>query len=263
MTEQHVGQPVVSWSVLILSCWAASAFDYSHIGSPDKIEVSIIYGLNYSCSRHSRVKARLRWIVLHLDYIRVWTLKRKTNYFSFNYCNCTIILMNLHHLRLNSTAQLAPCMHTDSHNIPNSFVQRYTHGQHTHAHTHATHAHTHILTLHISSHSLHSAEKRLKCHKCSCSHRGHWQLSKLLLLPSLLPVPYHSHSLHISFTLLTLSFLLPLSPPVFLFFCSLSSSSLALWSVFFPCPVSAQCTSIIQRQSTGFSGLSNQSRALH
>lgn len=87
------------------------------------------------------------------------------------------------------------------------------------------------------------------------------------LLPSLPPVPYHSHSLHISSTPLTPSFF-PTAPPppllsrppllfapfLLLPFCSL------IWSFFPPCPASAQCTSIIQRQSTGFSGLSNQSR---
>lgn len=144
-------------------------------------------------------------------------------------------------------------------------------GAHTHIDTH-----THSLTLtqsrakslHISSHSLHSAEKRLKCHKCSCFCRGQWQLSKLFAASKPpVPVPYHSHSLHRSLTLLTL-FLLPLSSPVFLpslplALFSLSFSFLALWSVFFPCPASAQCTSIIQRQSPSFSSLSNQSRALH
>lgn len=132
-----------------------------------------------------------------------------------------------------------------------------------------TQARTHKLTqsqaksLHISSHSLHSTKKRLKCHKCSCSHRGQWQLSKLLMLPSLLPVPYHPHFLFISLTLLTLSLFHPLSAP---FFLPLSALLLTLFLSdlsFSPCPASAQCTSIIQRQSTGFFGLSNQSRALH
>lgn len=114
-----------------------------------------------------------------------------------------------------------------------------------HTHTLAlihTHACTHALTqsqaksLHISSHSLHSAEKRLKCHKCSCSRRGQWQLSKLLLLPSLLPAPYHCHSLHISLTLLTLFFLT--SSPVFL---SLCSFFLPLLLTLFPVPCSLIC----------------------
>lgn len=78
-------------------------------------------------------------------------------------------------------------------------MQRYTRGQQTHTLTQSQ-----AKSLHISSDSLHSAEKRLKCHKCSCSRRGQWQLLKLLLLPSLLPAPYHSPSLHISLTLLTL-----------------------------------------------------------
>lgn len=149
------------------------------------------------------------------------------------------------------TTHPAPWMHICSNNILDSFVQRYTHGQPAQTHTLTQ---SQAKSLHISSHSLHSAAKRLKCHKCSCSRRGQWKLSKLLLLPSLLPAPYHCHSLHISFTLLTLSsltssplFCLPLS----FSFRSLSFSSPALWSVFFPCPASAQCTSIIQRQSPG------------
>lgn len=112
-----------------------------------------------------------------------------------------------------------------------------------------THTHTLLLTqsqaksLHISSYSLHSTKKRLKCHKCSCSHRGQWQLSKLLMLPSLLPVPYHSHFLLISLTLLTLSFLHPLFSPVFL---SLSVLLLTLFLLPFSLiclfPVSSICT---------------------
>lgn len=91
-------------------------------------------------------------------------------------------------------------------------MHRYTRGQRTQTHTLTQ---SQAKSLHISSYSLHSAEKRLKCHKCSCSRRGQWQLSELLLLPSLLPAPYHSQ--HISLThLLTLSFSLPLSSPVFL-----------------------------------------------
>lgn len=153
------------------------------------------------------------------------------------------------------TPDPAPWMRIHSHNILDSFVQRDTHGQPGNTHTHTpTLTQSQAKSLHISSHSLHSAAKRLKCHKCSCSRRGQWKLSKLLLLPSLLPAPYHSHSLHISLTLLTLSFLTS-SPPLLssslFFFCSLSFSSPALWSVFFPCPASAQCTSIIQRQSPG------------
>ena len=117
-------------------------------------------------------------------------------------------------------------------------------GIHTYTHTHShTHTCMHALTqsqaesLHISSHSLHSAAKRLKCHKCSCSRRGQWQLSKLLLLPSLLPAPYHCHSLHISLTLLTLSFLLPLlSSSLSLFF-----SFFLFCSLSYPLPCSLIC----------------------
>lgn len=94
-------------------------------------------------------------------------------------------------------------------------MQRHRDSRHTDTYKH-TLTQSKAESLHISSHSLHSAEKRLKCHKCSCSRRGQWQLSKLLLLPSLPPAPYHSHSLHISLTLLTLSLLVPLSSPVFL-----------------------------------------------
>lgn len=97
-------------------------------------------------------------------------------------------------------------------------------------------------SLHISSHSLHSAEKRLKCHKCSCSRRGQWQLSKLLLLPSLLPVPYHSHSLHISLTLLTPSFLLPFPSPVFLSLFLLLTLFLPPCSLICLFPLSSVCT---------------------
>lgn len=87
--------------------------------------------------------------------------------------------------------------------------------------------------------------------------------SKCLLLPSLLDVCSHpvppslSHSLTHS---------LSYSLPFFFFFCSLFLQPCSLICPPpppLPCPVSAQCTSIIQRQSTGLSGLSNQSWARH
>ncbi len=154
---------------------------------------------------------------------------------------------NLHLLRLKLAAQLASFdlthMHTHR-NKPNSCAEKHTWTAETHTRTH-TLTQSQAKSLHISSHSLHSAEKRLKCHKRSCSRRGQWQLSKLLLLPSLLPVPYHSHSLHRSLTLLTLSFLLPLCSPVFL---SLSFFLLSHTLFLLPCsliclfPLSSVCT---------------------
>ena len=116
-------------------------------------------------------------------------------------------------------------------------LQRLTHVVSSHAQTHSlTLTQSQAKTLQISSQFLHSAEKRLKCHKRSCSHRGQWQHSEPLLPASLLPAPYHSHSMHISLTLLTLSFLFPRSSPSFSL---VSFSSLALWSVSSPCPASA------------------------
>lgn len=74
-------------------------------------------------------------------------------------------------------------------------------------------------------------------------------------------IPFSPHSLTRSLSYLPSHFL---SPPFFsLFFCSLFLLPCSLICLFPPCPVSAQCTSIIQRQSTGLSGLSNQSWALH
>lgn len=85
--------------------------------------------------------------------------------------------------------------------------------------------------------------------------------SNCLLLPNLLDVC--SHPFLPSLTR-SLSYLLSLFlPPFFSFSFAHSFSCRALWSAPPPCPVSAQCTSIIQRQSTGLSGLSNQSWALH
>lgn len=103
---------------------------------------------------------------------------------------------------------------------------------------------THLLTqsraksLHISSHSLHSAAKRLKCHKCSCSRRGQWKLSKpfaaseppagTLSLSLSARIPYSAHSFFITSSLLSSS--------LFFFFCSLSCSLICLF------PLSGVCT---------------------
>lgn len=87
-----------------------------------------------------------------------------------------------------------------------------------------------------------------------CCFQTSWMSARIPFSPSL------THSLtHPLTLLLTLSFSLSLF--FFLFFCSLFLLPCSLICLFFPpCPVSAQCTSIIQRQSTG---LSNQSWALH
>lgn len=128
-----------------------------------------------------------------------------------------------------------------------------------------THTNTRTLTrsraesLHISSHSHHSAEKspvsqtllflqRPVATQSACCFQASWTSARIPFPPLSL-----THSLSFLLSPFFLFLLLTLSPAVL---SDLPPPPL-------PCPVSAQCTSIIQRQSTGLSGLSNQSWARH
>lgn len=132
-----------------------------------------------------------------------------------------------------------------------------------------TRAHTYTRTLTrnqaesllISSHSHHSAEKKLVSQALLFLQRPVATLKVSAaskppgcLLASLSPLTHSLSYLRSHFP----------SPSLFsLFFHSLFLLPCSLICLFSPCPVSTQCTSIIQRQSTGLSGLSNQSSALH
>lgn len=171
-----------------------------------------------------------------------WRLRRRKN-LTYNFRRTCITS--------DRSAQLALCMQLQPCTRAHTYTRTLTRNQ--------------AESLHISSHSHHSAEKKLVSQALLFLQRPVATLKVSAaskppgcLLASLSPL---THSLTHS-----LSYLLPHfpSPSLFsLFFHSLFLLPCSLICLFSPCPVSAQCTSIIQRQSTGLSGLSNQSWALH
>lgn len=199
-------------------------------------EAHFIYGLSYS-SRHNNDKAQFNWKVLHKN----WP-KSTSQLASVNSWSCPT------HTQIVYQTALCRDTHVDSGH------------KHTHRHTHLPRAKQSPCTSHLIPFIVQRKDSSVTNAPVPAEASGNsqsfccFQASCLrLITPSTYPLLCSLFLSH---------FLSPLLSSSLLSLCSLSFSSLALWSVFSPCPASAQCTSIIQRQSPGFSGLSNQSGAL-